>query len=116
VAKRWESILRIRQRYEFALKTFEDGNTALYLNEVNAFYALKNQNAIIKNLGEFGHKEKIIIRSKRPSQQPDSEDRSLIFRVTRNILLENGESDLEEYFVDKTPAYLQPEIEAFWRG
>jgi hypothetical protein len=86
------------------------------LNEVNAFYALKNQNAMIKYLGEFGHKEKRIQKSSGPSQQPDSEDQKSTFRVTHNILLEYGESDLEEYFVDKVPPYLQPEIEAFWAG
>lgn len=31
-------------------------------------------------------------------------------------MLEYGESDLEEYFADTNPPYLQPEVEAFWGG
>jgi hypothetical protein len=87
------------------------------LNEVNAFYALRNQNAMIKYLGDFGHKEKRVQKSSGSSQHTDLEDQQIpTFRVTHNILLEYGESDLEEYFVDKVPPYLQPEIEAFWAG
>lgn len=36
--------------------------------------------------------------------------------TTHNIILEYGESDLEEYFADTVPPYLQPEVDAFWRS
>lgn len=37
-------------------------------------------------------------------------------KTTYNILLEYGESDLDELFSGRLPPVLQDEVEAFWKG
>jgi len=71
---------------------------------------------MVQYLCEYGHKEK---DSAPPSTGPriiGPGDQKETIRMTHNIILEYGESDLEEYFAETTPPYLQAEVEAFWRG
>jgi hypothetical protein len=90
---------------------------------VAAFHALDNQNAMVKYLGDFGHKEIKVeddgdgrnLNSLIPHIITSDSEKPKV-RATHNILLEYGESDLEEYFVDTLPPYLQEEIECFWEG
>jgi hypothetical protein len=90
------------QRYEFALKTFNDGHRQVFENERDAFRALRNQTAMIQYLGEYVQQEK-----NQGNQQVHG---------TRNIILEYGESDLEAYFADHAPPFLQQDIVDFWRN
>jgi hypothetical protein len=81
---------------------------------VDAFLSLRGKKGMVQYLGEYGHKE-IHAPSKGPQIiTPDMHQD--VLRTTYNILLEYGESDLEEYFADTNPPYLQPEVEAFWKG
>lgn len=111
------------QRYEFALKSFEDGNMGVFENERYAFLALLSNSAMVQYLGYFSYKEREYGNSD-SSETPEGlranpkivEPEEQIVRATHNIVLEFGESDLEEYFVDNQPPAFQPEVEAFWSG
>lgn len=98
-------------RYELALKSFEGGNKHFYINERNAFLALHNQKHIVQYLGEYNHAQPStdIPQILEPGQGRNSA------KITHNILLEYGESDLTEYFADNLPPYFQPEVEAFYK-
>ncbi|KAK0114162.1 hypothetical protein ONS95_013663 [Cadophora gregata] len=101
-------------RYEFALKSFEDGNKQLFLNEKEAFFALNKQSAMVQFLGAYGHEEAEIPSQNNPTTYANSCEGRV--RPTHNIILEFGENDLEEYFAGTVPPYLQAELDAFWRG
>ena len=58
---------------------------------------------MIRYLGDYSHQE---IRHV-------SEE---ITETTHNILLEYGELDLDEYFIERLPPVLQTEIETFWKA
>jgi hypothetical protein len=78
---------------------------------------------MVKYLGDFGHKESVVDgdengrygKSGIPQIFTSDTEKPKI-RATHNILLKYGDSDLEEYFVDNVPPYLQGEIECFWEG
>ncbi len=38
------------------------------------------------------------------------------YKATYNILLEYGESDLDEFFGERLPPVLQTEVEEFWKA
>lgn len=53
-------------------------------------------------------------RPRRPSNHSEqSQDESSIF--TYNFLLEYGDRDLDTYFVQVVPPFLEPEIVGFWK-
>ena len=95
-------------RYEFALKTFKEGNRRLYDNEKEAFLALKQHDGMVRWLGAYSHEDARQLSS--PSQDSTQESGT----TTHNILLEFGESDLEVLFGEKLPPILPKEIEDFW--
>lgn len=69
---------------------------------------------MIRYLGDYGHQE---IRPSPNSSRivaPDVSEEAT--ETTYNILLEYGERDLDEYFVERLPPVLQTGIEAFWNG
>jgi hypothetical protein len=90
------------------LKVFDEGNKALYENEKNAFYALRTYGGMVRYLGEYIHKE-----TRAPSATQTHQDEST---TTYNILLEFGECDLDEYFIERNSPILPNEIVAFWKG
>jgi hypothetical protein len=107
------------------LKAFEDGNKFVFQNERDAFLALLNNKAMVQYLGCYSHKEEYYKGSENakglkdlPTYSHDSipSEKTGVVRPTHNIILEFGESDLEEYFVDNQPPAFQPEVEAFWSG
>lgn len=114
------------QRYEFALKSFEDGNIGVFENECYAFRALHSNSAMVQYLGSYSHKERAYedTVSTTPSNERSTTSPQIIIpkeevavvRTTHNIILEFGESDLEEYFAEYQPPAFQPEVEAFWSG
>lgn len=82
--------------YQFALKTFEEGNKSLYENESKAFSGLRGHSGMVRYFGEYEHKE------------------ADTCKTTHNILLEYGEFDLDEFFAERLPPVLQTEVEEFW--
>ena len=72
---------------------------------------------MIKYLGDFKH-DFSYDTGPQPAQilPPSSSDSStnLASTVTYNILLEFGELDLEEYFLERLPPFLPSEILSFW--
>jgi hypothetical protein len=96
------------------LKQFENGNKGLFLNEKDAFLALRGQEGIVRCLAEYIHRE--IRRPPDSPQSPHLPDQAADeeVRTTYNILLEYGEFDLDEYFAEFLPPVLQTELEKFW--
>ncbi|KAI9767404.1 MAG: hypothetical protein M1839_004508 [Geoglossum umbratile] len=94
--------------YQFALKTFEEGNKRFFDAEKTAFDGLRTEEGVVRYLGDYSHEE---IRS---SENDSSAERKDVIRTTHNIVLEYGESDLSLYFGSKEPPVLQSEIEGFW--
>ena len=101
------------QRYEFALKSFREGNKHVYDNEKNAFMALKCNEGMVKYLGDYGHPEAQPGNTNTNSSQ-DENDKAWI--STHNILLQYGEYDLDEYFSQRWPPVFPTEIETFWKS
>ena len=108
------------ERYHFALKRFKHGSKGVYENEVRAFHALSDKEALVRYLGNFEHAE-TVVQSKDQKRNGDSlavktlDTERPKLCATYNILLEYGEWDLEEYFADNVPPYLQREIECFYQ-
>jgi hypothetical protein len=102
------------QRYQFALKVFDEGNKSLYENEKNAFFALRNHGGMVRYLGEYTHKE--IRASSNALQTAVAESCEDETTTTYNILLEFGECDLDEFFIERNPPVLPNEVEAFWKS
>lgn len=98
--------LRCFQRYQFALKTFSEGNKSLYTNESQAFHGLRNHEGMIRYLGEYEQK---VTQQSEGSSQP-------VTKQTFNILLEYGELDLDEYFLVRCPPVFQAEVGTFWKA
>ncbi|KAL8784971.1 MAG: hypothetical protein Q9213_003632 [Squamulea squamosa] len=102
-------------RYEFALKSFEDGSMEIYKNERRAFDALRKHNGMVRFLADYTHAEKrhegIQGRPKVLGNQDDP-----VTRNTFNLLLEFGEFDLDEFFAQRLPPVLQAETDQFWRA
>jgi serine/threonine protein kinase len=66
---------------------------------------------MIQYLGCYTHLELL----PRPKRSIDSNGRKKTSYQTYNILLEYGELDLEEVFINRQPPVLSEEIDAFWR-
>ncbi len=99
------------------MKAFEDGHLTLFNNEKDAFQALHKQNAaIVQYLCNYGHKERVPEVVPVTSEIFQSAPHNACFKTTHNIILEYGESDLEECFAETAPPFLQSEVDAFWRG
>ncbi|KAL8687353.1 MAG: hypothetical protein Q9224_005177, partial [Gallowayella concinna] len=100
-------------RYQFALKSFEDGSMSLYENEKTAFDALRKNNGMVQYLADYTHAERRNADSEAPPRMFGNQEEYVI-RHTFNLLLEFGEFDLDEYFAQISPPSLQAEIEDFW--
>lgn len=61
---------------------------------------------MIRYLGEYEQKE---------TQQPEGSSEPVI-KQTFNILLEYGQLDLDENFLERLPPVFQPEIGTFWKA
>lgn len=87
------------QRYNIALKIFEESHKAEYDNEIMAFSALEDHRGMIRYLG--GYSQRDLVKDK----------------ITFNILLEFGELDLDEFFYveGRLPPVLPNEMYGFWR-
>jgi hypothetical protein len=88
------------------LKAFEEGKRGFFMNERDAFRALRDHAGMIQYLGEFVHVEIVTL---------DGESK-METRTTSNIILEYGDHDLDEYFAELSPPVLQSEVESFWKG
>jgi hypothetical protein len=99
------------QCYQFALKIFEESNTAISHNEREAYRRLAHSDGILDYFADYVHKER---RRSLNEQARDAGDGEIIV-LTTNILLEYGELDLDEYFAEYSPPVLQTEIEDFWK-
>ena len=73
---------------------------SLYESERDAFYSLRKHKGMVQYLGAYEHYD---------VQEPNS-----TIKQTFNILLEYGELDLEEYFIDRLPPLLSGEVQGFW--
>ncbi|KAG4441125.1 hypothetical protein IFR05_003415 [Cadophora sp. M221] len=98
-------------RYQFALKTFHDGNYDLFDNERRAFSGLKNHEGMVGYLGWYSH---VCDPPPSSSQHPSHTVASKVMEKTWNILLEYGDLDLEEYFLERLPPVFADEILGFW--
>jgi hypothetical protein len=103
----------LSKRYNFTLKTFPGRNRHLFRKERDAFLALRDQNSFVKYLGEFSYRESY--ETPGSSQKSPQDGGNDPLRNTHNIILEYGEADLEEFFLDKIPPVLSDEISSFWR-
>ena len=98
--------------YEFALKTYKEGNRLLYNNEKDALIGLKGHEGMVRWLADFSQED-----ARRPSRPPEPDDNQELEEsgvTTHNILLEFGEMDLDVLFGDRLPPVIQSEIEQFW--
>ncbi|KAL8972470.1 MAG: hypothetical protein Q9197_002763 [Variospora fuerteventurae] len=102
-------------RYQFALKTFQNGSMSLYENEKEAFDALRNQNGIVRLLADYSHAEKMDM-DLQVGPVPSGDQEESVTTNTFNLLLEFGEFDLDEYFAQRLPPVFQGETEDFWRA
>ena len=98
-------------RYEFALKTFKEGNRRLYENEEEAFRLLEKHDGMVRWLGDLSHED--ARRYLTPPRHHNTQEMEESGTTTHNILLEFGEMDLKVLFNDKLPPLLQHEIEDF---
>jgi hypothetical protein len=96
------------------LKTFEEGNRIVYINEKEAFYGLRYHDGMIRYLADYGHKE--IQRASTGPEIVVAERAGDVTRTTYNILLEFGDCDLDEFFAERLPPVFETEVEGFWRA
>ncbi|KAL8855594.1 MAG: hypothetical protein Q9178_007786 [Gyalolechia marmorata] len=102
-------------RYQFALKSFEDGSMNIYDNERRAFDALRAHKGMVRFLADYTHAERRRVEtgeyyaSSRNQQENET-------RYTFNLLLEFGEFDLDEFFAQRLPPVLQDETDEFWKA
>ncbi|KAL9623131.1 MAG: hypothetical protein Q9160_002645 [Pyrenula sp. 1 TL-2023] len=91
------------QCYELAVKSYSDSGLSkeLFEKETKAFNWLRGQEGMVQYLGQYSHDE-------------TKKDGSTL--RTHNILLEFGESDLEEYFAEVPPPVRRSEIIDFWKS
>ncbi|KFZ05322.1 hypothetical protein V501_08467 [Pseudogymnoascus sp. VKM F-4519 (FW-2642)] len=104
----------IGQRYHFAIKTFDEGKRDLFKNEKEAFLALRDHPGMIQYLGDYEHVE--IRQSSSPQiiTPGGTLETGTIKANTSNIILEYGDHDLDEYFMEFVPPVFQSEIKSFW--
>ncbi|KAL8772818.1 MAG: hypothetical protein Q9209_002163 [Squamulea sp. 1 TL-2023] len=102
-------------RYEFALKTFEDGSMDIFKNERRAFDALPEHNGMVRFLADYSHAERRHNDTQGQSKVLGNQDDPMT-RNTFNLLLEFGEVDLDEFFAQRLPPVLQDETDQFWRA
>jgi hypothetical protein len=94
------------------LKVFNEGNSGICNNEIDAFTALREHGGMVRYLGGYNHQEiqqPVVGKFEGPFQEGKA-------KATHNILLEYGDRDLDELFAERLPPVLQDEIEAFWKG
>jgi serine/threonine protein kinase len=97
------------QCYIFALKSFKEGYKELFQNERTAFQVLDQHGGLIRYLSEYSHRPINCARPKEALTEPKDDS-----KTTYNIVLEYGEFDLEEYFVERSPPTDTREIREFW--
>lgn len=97
------------QAYQFALKTFKAENSSHYQREKRAFDSIQDLDGIVKCLNKFKHDEI------KPGTQHDSNKPLESPITTYNLLLEYGDRDLETFFAQTHPPFLEPEIVSFWK-
>lgn len=117
--------------YQFALKTFRQGYAEIFEEERTAFFALRDHPGMISYLGDFLHPSDPSCQTKqRPASNEindlgnnpvDDTELGTIHppgdvegTMTYNIVLELGESDLEEFFLEEHPPVLRSEVKTFW--
>jgi hypothetical protein len=86
------------QCLQFALKTYNEGHTDIYNTEVDNFQGVGTLKGVVDYFGSFGFMERD----------------NTTMRHTKNILLEYGELDLDEYLASLVPPVLNSEIIDFW--
>lgn len=67
---------------------------------------------MVQYLGDYEHVE-VRRKSTTPGDTTSGEE---IKTVTSNIILEYGDYDLDEYFLEFAPPIFQSEIKSFWEG
>lgn len=122
--------LIIAKCYQFALKTFRDGHAEFFEDERDAFWALREHNGIIRYLGDFSHPSDPSCQIEQENGSSELGDAGSITgtvtvpapgpqeqlgRMTTNILLEWGETDLDDFFAERQPPVLGSEVRIFWK-
>ncbi|KAJ9602690.1 hypothetical protein H2200_012884 [Cladophialophora chaetospira] len=109
--------------YQFALKTFRDGHAKFFEEECEAFWALREHNGMIRYLGDFSHPSDPSCQAMQENAEGESVTMAVPSlgpgeqhgRMTTNILLEWGETDLEDFFAKQQPPVLRSEVRIFWK-
>ncbi|KAH7324079.1 kinase-like domain-containing protein [Rhexocercosporidium sp. MPI-PUGE-AT-0058] len=97
-------------RCQFALKTFHRDNYDLFENERRAFSGLRDQEGMVGYLGWYSHVCDPLSSFSEQASHVESEG----MEKTWNILLEYGDLDLDEYFLERLPPVFADEILGFW--
>jgi hypothetical protein len=99
------------QVYRFAIKTFKTGNGDYWQSEKESFEGLEDHQRMIRYFGEFEydfHYPPPGATASRSSTEP--------VEGTYNIVLEYGNYDLADYFVEFLPPVTFHEILRFWKN
>jgi hypothetical protein len=106
---KYRRILISSQLYTFAVKTFKTGNGEYWESEKESFEGLEDHKRMIRYLGEFEYEFHYPSPGGSTSRSPTEPVES-----SYNIVLEYGNYDLAEYFVDFHPPVTFHEILRFW--
>lgn len=78
---------------------------------MSAFFGLKQHEGMVRWLASYKHSHDPLAGQVATAELPSKQE-----TTTYNILLEYGEMDLGDYFLQVQPPVLQSEIEAFWKS
>jgi len=91
--------LMVVKCYQFTVKSYNKANHEVYRREMDNFQGISDIPGIVSYYGYFIEKD---------------EDSNGTVHMTKNILLEYGDLDLDEYLVGKLPLTIRIEIIDFW--
>jgi len=98
------------QLYTFAIKTFKTGNSEFWESEKDSFEGLEDHKRMIRYLGEFEYDFHYPTPGSKITRSPTDP-----VETTYNIVLEYGDYDLADYFVEFLPPVTFHEILGFWK-
>ncbi len=104
-------VLTELQRYEFALKTFQEANRSIFENEQKAFQGLAGNPGMVRYLTDYKNE----VFENPADAERSSMDGRQFSNFTYNILLEFGQYDLEERFLFARSPVFGKELIEFWK-